>query len=174
MGLSDLFRRRQVETRSNETLTALGAHWLGTAADRFPAEQLGITVACISLISQQLAGLPCRVYRYDEKGTRSEVPGHPISRMVRRGPSPHQSWNEWVEFMAASALTFGNGLSEVVSDRAGRVIELRPVPWNLVRVEIIAPGRIVYHVTGDDLTAARGTTCLLAGARGCAPSGAQR
>lgn len=158
MGLRDFFRRPPVETRSNETLAALGANWLGKPSNRYPAEQLGITVACVALISQQLAGLPCRVYRYDAAGTRSEVPGHPLSRMVRRGPSAHQSWPEWVEWMAASALIHGNGLSEAVTDRAGRVTELRPIPWNLVRVELINPGRVVYHVTGDDLTAPRGTT----------------
>ncbi|SFH21018.1 phage portal protein [Sulfitobacter dubius] len=157
MGFSDLFRRRQVETRSNETLAALGAHWLGTPSGKYPAEQLAVTSACVGVISGQLAGLPVRVYRF-EGDTRHEAPSHPLARLVRRAPNPWQSWPDFVEWLAASALLHGNGLAEVVTDRAGRVVELRPIRWGLVRVELVNPGRVIYHVTGDDLSAPMGTT----------------
>jgi HK97 family phage portal protein len=156
MAFADLFRRR-VETRSNETLAALGATWLGTPSAKYPAEALAITAACVAVISGQLAGLPVRVYRF-EGDVRHEAPSHPLARLVRRGPNPWQSWPDFVEWMAASALLHGNGLAEVISDRSGRVVELRPIRWGLVRVELVAGGRVIYHVTGDDLSAPMGTT----------------
>ncbi|UOA32561.1 hypothetical protein DSM110093_02361 [Sulfitobacter sp. DSM 110093] len=157
VGITDLFRRHQVETRSNETLAALGAHWLGTPSTKFPAEQLAVTAACVAVISGQLAGLPVRVYHF-EGDTRHEAPSHPLARLVRRGPNLWQSWPDFVEWMAASALLHGNALAEIVADRAGRVVELRPIRWGLVRVELVNPGRVIYHVTGDDLSAPMGTT----------------
>lgn len=157
MGFADLFRRRPAETRSNETFAALGAHWLGTPGTRFPAEQLAVTAACVAVISGQLAGLPVRVYHF-EGNTRHEAPSHPLARLVRRGPNPWQSWPDFVEWMAASALLHGNALAEIVADRSGRIVELRPIRWGLVRVELVNPGRVIYHVTGDDLSAPMGTT----------------
>jgi HK97 family phage portal protein len=160
MGFADRFRRRPAEQRSagNDTLALLGARWLGTPeGTRYPAEQLAVTAACVSLIAGQLANLPVRLYRFDGD-TRSEAPSHPFARLIRRGPNPWQSWPDFVEWLTASALLHGNGLAEAVFDSAGRIVELRPIRWGLVRVELIAGGRVVYHVTGDDLTAPAGTT----------------
>lgn len=155
MGFADLFRR--AEKRSNETLAALGAHWLGTPSNRYPAEQLAVTAAAVQVIAGQLAGLPVHVYRF-EGDKRVEHPSHPFARLVRKGPNAWQSWPSFVEWMAASALLAGNALAEIVADRAGRVVEIRPIRWGLVRVELVNPGKVIYHVTGDDLSGKMGTT----------------
>ena len=132
MAFADLFRRAEKRSTGNETLAALGAHWLGTPSSKYPAEQLAVTAACVQVIAGQLAGLPVHVYRF-EGDKRVEAPSHPFARLVRRGPNAWQSWPSWVEWMAASALIFGSGLAEIVSDRAGRVVELRPIRWGLWR-----------------------------------------
>ena len=38
---------------------------------------------------------------------------------------------------------------ERARDAYTRVAELRPIPWGLVRVELVNPGKVIYHVTGD-------------------------
>ena len=157
MALRDLFRRAETRSTGNETLAALGATWLGTPGTKYPAEALAVTAACVGVISGQLAGLPVRVYRFDGEA-RIEAKAHPFARLVRRGPSDWQSWPDFVEWMAASALLHGNALAEVITDRAGRVTGLNPIRWGLVRVELVHPGRVIYHVTGDDLSGQMGTT----------------
>lgn len=157
MGFADLFRRAEKRSTGNETLAALGAHWLGTPSSKYPAEQLAVTAACVQVIAGQLAGLPVHVYRF-EGDKRVEHPSHPFACLVRRGPNAWQSWPSFVEWMAASALLTGNALAEIVADRAGRVVELRPIRWGLVRVELVNPGKVIYHVTGDDLSGKMGTT----------------
>ena len=157
MALRDLFPFRRVETRSNETLAALGASWLGTPSGKYPVEKLAVAQACITAISGQLSGLPVHIYRITGE-KRVEHPSHPFARLVRRGPNSWQSWTDFVEWMARSALTEGNAVAEIITDRAGRVIELRPIRWGLVRVELVAVGRVIYHVTGEDLTGAMGAT----------------
>ncbi|MBS0572686.1 MAG: phage portal protein [Proteobacteria bacterium] len=150
MGLRDFFRRPPVEMRSNETLAALGATWLATPGTKFPAEALAVTAACVGVISGQLAGLPVRVYRFDGE-SRIEALAHPFARLVRRGPNPWQSWPDFVEWMAASALLTGNALAEVITDRTGRVTGLHPIRWGLVRVELVHPGRVIDLPPGSSL-----------------------
>lgn len=157
MGLRDFFRRAETRSTGNETLAALGATWLASPGTKYPAEALAVTAACVGVISGQLAGLPVRVYKIDAD-KRVEHPAHPFARLVRRGPNPWQSYADWVEWMAASALLTGNAISEIITDHAGRVTELRPIRWGLVRVELVHPGRVIYHVTGEDLTGQMGTT----------------
>ena len=41
---------------------------------------------------------------------------------------------DYVEWLVASTLLCGNGLSEIVSDSAGAVVELRPIPWEYASV----------------------------------------
>ncbi|MEM6623088.1 MAG: phage portal protein [Pseudomonadota bacterium] len=159
MAILDLFRRserRSVTTSGNSTLAALGASWLRPAGQKFPVEALATVQACVAVVSQHLAGLPVRVYRFDGP-SRIESPEHPFNALVRRGPNSWQSWPEFVEWLAASTLLHGNGLAEIVTDPAGRVVELLPIPWGLVRVELVNPGKVIYHVTGDDLTAPMGS-----------------
>ena len=159
MGWLDLFRSGETRSAGNDTLAALGATWLGEGrgSSRYPAESLAVVQACVAAISGHLAGLPVAVY--ERRGEeRIEASAHPFAGLFRRGPNAWQSWPEFVEWLAASALLAGNGLAEVVSDGAGRVTELRPIPWGLVRVERAPVGRVIYHVTGDDLSGRRGTT----------------
>ncbi len=154
MGFVDLFRRRETRSSGNVTLAALGADWLGSKK-LGPPEGLAVAQACVGAISQHLAVLPVHVYRFDSEA-RTEAPDHPFNRLTRREPNPWQTWPEFVEWLIASVLFQGNGLAEIVTGAGGQIMELRPIPWGLVRVELIAGGRVIYHVTGDDLTAPRG------------------
>lgn len=110
------------------------------------AENLSTVLACVSAISTAIASLPVFVYRRADNG-RVEVEDHPVARLVSNGANPWQSWPDWVEWMAASALLRGNAISEVVTDPTGAVVELRPIPWDWVSVQLLPTGRLAYDVT---------------------------
>jgi HK97 family phage portal protein len=44
----------------------------------------------------------------------------------------------------AEALLRGNGLAEVMRDDSGQVVELRPIPWSSVAVNLLPSGRIRF------------------------------
>ena len=109
------------------------------------AENLATVYACVQAISAAIASLPALVYRRlnDE---RIEDPHHPISRLVHEGPNTRQTWPDFVEWLASSALLRGNALVEVVRDSAGVVQALEPIPWDWVTVQLLPSNRLAFDV----------------------------
>ncbi|CCG42854.1 phage portal protein [Magnetospirillum molischianum] len=110
------------------------------------AENLSAVLACVSAVSTAIASLPAYVYREGEAG-RDIDRSHPLNRLVVRGPNPWQTWPDFVEWLVASTLLRGNGLAEIVTDPRGAVVELRPIPWDWVSVQLLPSGRLAYDVT---------------------------
>jgi HK97 family phage portal protein len=67
--------------------------------------------------------------------------------LIRHGVNPHQTWADFIEWIIASTLLRGNGLSEIVIDNAGAVRELRPVPWEYAGVQLLPNRRLAYDVS---------------------------
>ena len=110
------------------------------------AENLSTILACVNAISSALASVPSRVYR-TTPGGRAEVPDHPVSKLIRLGPNPQQTWADWIEWTFAQALLHGNALSMILTDGAGRITGLRPIPWGRCQLSLLPSGRIGYEVT---------------------------
>jgi HK97 family phage portal protein len=110
------------------------------------AENLSTVLACVGSISSAMASLPAYTYRTVANGREIDE-GHPVSHLISTGPNQHQSWPDWVEWMMASVLLRGNGLSEIVTDSRGALVALRPIPWEWVAVQILPTGRLVYDVS---------------------------
>lgn len=113
------------------------------------AENLSTVLACVNAISGTIAGLPFWVYRLDDQGRDTE-PNHPLARLVRDGVNEHQSWPDFISSLVASALLAGNGLAWVVSDRAGRLVELRFIAWANTTAVVLPNGKLVFDITDAD------------------------
>lgn len=117
----------------------------GQQVNPHTAEGLSVVLACVGAISGALASLPAYVYR--RQGTaRLEAPDHPLAGLIRRGPNRWQTWPDFIEWMAASALLRGNSLIEIVTDR-GVLAELRPIPWDNAAVTMLPSSRLAYDIT---------------------------
>jgi HK97 family phage portal protein len=113
------------------------------------AEHALATVAsCVQGIASALGMLPAYVYRWDGE-RRLLAPTNPLQRLIDRGPNQHQSWADWVEWTMASALLRGNALSEIVTNGAGAILELRPISWDMVSVVELPGDRIAYDVANE-------------------------
>jgi len=110
------------------------------------AENLSTVFACVGAISSSIASLPVWVYSR-EGNTRTPAEGHPLMGLVRLGPNRWQTWPEFVEWLLAQVLLRGNALAEIVTDTAGRVVELKPIPWEWVSVQLLPNGRLAFDVT---------------------------
>lgn len=122
----------------------LGAH-AGMSARA--AENLSAVLACVNAIATALAYVPALVYRGDGEGTRTEVPAHPLNKLVRGGVNPQMSWPDFVEHLVASTLLTGNGLAVVERAGHGQLAGFRYVPWGFVSVAELASGRLAYDVS---------------------------
>lgn len=146
MGVFDLLRRKAPETRK-----AIAGPVFGSAGGRYPtidaglAESLSAVMAAVNLIGSAIASLPVYVRKKDGDREVSDD-AHPFAAMVRQGPNAWQTWPDMVEWMMAQVLLSGNALLEIVTDGRGRVIGLRPIPWNTVSVSLLASGRLAYDI----------------------------
>lgn len=105
---------------------------------------LATVLACVSAISSAISSLPAFVYRVTDVG-REEDNTHPLTRLIRNGPNSKQTWPDFLEWLIASTLLRGNGLVEI-TDGGGRVVELTPVPWEYVSVQLLPNGRLAYDI----------------------------
>src|SRR5262245_36956493 len=122
---------------------------------------LGSVWACVRVISETLAALPCGVYEYLPTGGRAERHDDPADWLLCCQANPEMSSFVWEETLLAWALTWGNGYAEIERDTAGRPVWLWPLTPDRVypnRADVqliqdeglgregIRPGDIVYRV----------------------------
>lgn len=155
--LSRLAERRDWGSRHPYVAEMLGVLRTasGASVSAATAENLSTVLACVNTIGSAIASLPVYVYRRDGKA-RIEDPAHPMARLIRVGPNAQQTWPDFIEWAMASALHRGNALAEIVTDNAGMLAELRPIPWETVHVKMLPSGRLAYMVS--PITSIHGAT----------------
>jgi HK97 family phage portal protein len=108
-----------------------------------------VMFACCNYRAGAVAAAPLRVYRDEGGGQRSEVEGHPLTRLMAN-PNPEMSGAEFLAFTQVLMDTTGFCVIEKGRSGAGRVVELRhlrsdwlkPIPRNFL------PPRWEYRVPG--------------------------
>jgi HK97 family phage portal protein len=139
--------RRSISSRDPVLARAFGGLDVGGClVNPRTAENLSTVLACVGAISSGIASLPAYVYRSMANG-RELDDNYAVARLIASGPNQHQTWADWCEWTMASVLLRGNALSEIVSDSAGVVVGLRPIPWEWVAVQLLPNGRLVYDVS---------------------------
>ena len=109
------------------------------------AKRVSAVFACVSLIAETIASLPCILYRrLDEDGAKERARNHRLYRTLRFQPNP---WMTTMDFFGCAQMHAGlrgNAYSEIKDD--GRTIELHPLHPDLVTVEQLESGRVRYEV----------------------------
>lgn len=166
---------------SNPTQRILRAFGLGNESIAGPAVTpstvLGITAvyAAITILSQDVAGLPFPVYRRLDRG-RERAKGHPLYRVLTRRANDEMSAFKFRETLQGHKLGWGNGYAEIEYDNAGRIKGLWPLRPDWTRAErdketgalyyvtrtssggpeVMLPARRVFHVAGFGFDGIRG------------------
>ena len=120
-----------------------GDHHFGQSVNAVRGEWLSAVTAAVDAIAGTIASLPARVYRLTGAG-REEDSAHPLAAIVRDGPNQYQTWPDFIQWLVAQVLRYGNGLAEKVLDNNGVLIELRPLPWERVAPKILLTRRLVF------------------------------
>lgn len=152
MGMMERLAARLGYERRNDAADPSWAY-LSTATGYYAnlsaraAENLSTVLACTTSIATALAYVPALVYRRDGNGNRIEVATHPLSRLVKGGVNPQQTWPDFLEHWIASTLLTGNGLAEIVRGGNGQLAGLAWHPWSNVTVQELSSGRLAYDIS---------------------------
>lgn len=127
----------------------------GAVVSTVEAENLAVALACVNVISSNIAAFPVLVYR--RRGAeRVEVANHWLASLVRYGPNPDQVWGALIETAIASVELHGNALLEIGRNDGGEIVSLRFIPWAWVAMQLLPSGRVAFDVYEPALPAAGG------------------
>lgn len=145
------------ETRAVATSDPYISDYLGTRTgvgtgyvDPVKASGHAVAHRCISVISENLAAVPLKVYRHTDAGGREAASDHPLYPVLHDQANEGMTAFEAREFLLASVLTYGNGYARIERNGRGQVTALYPLPPSDVTVERLSTGRLRYKVaTGN-------------------------
>ena len=157
MSILNFFRRKEKRSLDVDFSIMDGASPLPYASRPHAAESLAAVFGCVQAISSAISALPVRIYENAGKA-RHEVLNSKMTGLIHRGPNPYQTMPEFLEFLTAQILLWGNALVEIIGNKRGEVEQLRIVPWNSVNVQMLKNGRLAYDVypTTDIWTSTQG------------------
>ena len=117
----------------------LKARGWGNASPR-AAEGISAIFACVDVISSALSSLPVQLFGRDRK----VVTDHPAQRFFDEGPNPWQTWPDFVSWLIAEALLFGNGVGIVLDG------DIWPSRWAATGTQTLPGGVVRYdYQIGD-------------------------
>jgi HK97 family phage portal protein len=117
------------------------------------AMQAAAVHACVRVVSEDVAKLPCVLYRRTKDGGKERATDHPLYRLVKAAPN---KWQTPIQF-------FGNGQAKqelrgaafalITRGVGGRPVELLPLKTEDVAVEQRDDWSLVYKIRGAEVPA---------------------
>lgn len=139
------FKKAETRIASSDPFLGefLGARWQGRA-DIEKASGHAVAHRCISVISENLAAVPLKVYRRTEDGGREAATDHPLYEVLHDQTNGRLTAFEAREWLVSSILTHGNSYSVIERNGRGQVVALHPLQAGSVTVEVLKNGRLRY------------------------------
>jgi len=125
----------------------------GVAVNTGTAIQVTAVLACVKVIAEGVAQVPCKLFFDDENGAKQPAKTHPLYPLLYRFPNPRQTSFEFREQMLYYALLTGNAFALKMRDPRGRLTEILPIPPEYVRFEQQQDLSVRYWVKITDKTA---------------------
>ena len=105
--------------------------------------------ACNRVLSETLASCPIFLYEKDNKGNRVQVTDAPEYQLMHYTPNPEMTPGQFKETGMSNMNLGGNFIAQKVFNLHGDLLELRPILWNRVRIDIDKDtGRLLYFIDG--------------------------
>ncbi len=130
------------------------------------AMRLSAVYASVRVLAETMASLPFVLCRRKPDGGRDLITDHWLYQLLARRPNRWQNAFEWREMMQGHLALRGNGYNQILSNGRGEVTELRPLPPDRVRVDMLDSGNYRYLVKqrdGTEVPLARGEVFHLRG-----------
>ncbi|WP_058953049.1 phage portal protein [Clostridium tyrobutyricum] len=105
--------------------------------------------ACNRVLSETLASCPIFLYEKDSKGNRVQITDAPEYQLMHYTPNPEMTPGQFKETGMSNMNLGGNFIVQKVFNLHGDLLELRPILWNRVRIDIDKDtGRLLYFIDG--------------------------
>jgi HK97 family phage portal protein len=108
------------------------------------ALQVSAVWACVELLADNIASLPCFVYERGEQGHKELARDTTLWTLLHDNPNRYQTPMEFWQYMIMNFLLRGNAYARLVRNDAGEVIEMLPLSADQVEVELLRDGSIIY------------------------------
>ena len=120
----------------------------GVDVDERTALNSSVVFACVRILAETLATVPCHVYERQERG-KSRAHSHPLYHILHDQVNPEMSAFTFFETLQGHIGAWGNGYAEIHRNGAGEVIALWPLRPDNTYPERVNK-RLVYRtVIGD-------------------------
>lgn len=117
--------------------------------DTAKAMSFSAVFACNRVLSEALASCPIFLYEKDDKGNRIQVTDAPEYGLLHYAPNAEMTPGQFKEFGMSNINLGGNLIAQKVFNMHGEILELRPITWDRVRIDIDKKsGRLLYYIDG--------------------------
>ena len=142
-----------IDDRWYQPVDSFASTFAGFPVGPDTSKRVSAVFACVSLIAETVASLPCILYRrLDDDGAKERARDHRLYRTLRFRPNP---WMTIIDFLGCGQMHAGlrgNAYNEIKDD--GSTVELHPIHPDLMTVEQLESGRVRYKVrhpkTGEE------------------------
>ena len=111
-----------------------GASKSGADVNEDTAVKVTAVFACIRLLAQTLASLPLHTYQRIGDG-KEKAYDHPLYHVLHSMANPECTSYNFRQIMMVNLLLTGHAYAEIVRNKAGEIIELWPIPSNMVTIK---------------------------------------
>ncbi len=103
-------------------------------------------MACVMMLTEDVAKLPVSLYRYAANRSRVIVTDHPLAELLEE-PNDWQDWLEFCEMLQIGLVLRGNGYAVKIRNWRGKVVKLVPINPDRVALWEAPDGELFYRVT---------------------------
>ena len=119
----------------------------GEVVTPLTALQTSGVYACVQVIAQSIATLPCHLYRRREDGGEEIARDNPLDYILHDQPNPEMTAYSFYETLTAQIALWGNAYAQIIRDGAGRIVELYPLQAAKMQVLRDNAGELYYQYT---------------------------
>ncbi|KOA21153.1 phage portal protein [Clostridium homopropionicum DSM 5847] len=117
--------------------------------DTDTAMSFSAVFACNRVLSETLASCPIMLYEKDDKGNRHQVTDVVEYGLLHYAPNAEMTPVQFKEFGMTNINLGGNFIAQKVFNMHGELLELRPISWDRVRIDIDkSTGKLLYFIDG--------------------------
>ena len=114
------------------------------------AMRISAVFACNRVLSETLASCPIILYEKDDKGSRKVVTDAYEYELLHYAPNPDMTPGQFKESGMSNINLGGNFFAQKVHNVAGDIVELRPITWDRIKIEVNkSDGSLRYLLDGD-------------------------
>lgn len=132
------------------TWDGYGSSFSGVNVNSFTAMRHVVVMACVAILSQDVAKIPWGVFRRLSNGGKEAAKDHPLYKLLR-DPNDWQTALEFKEMLMASLVLRGNAYAVAPRNKRGEVTKLVPIHPDRVGLFESPNGEWFYAVTRNGL-----------------------